>query len=250
MDPLIGLGLTIFFAALRYLIPSTPRLVAVTGIAIGVLTLLTSQLPDNYKPSLIVIALVGAGLISIAIGAHIYQNDLSLKRPLPVPESSGPSTRSDGGDGGSAKVVGSGIAIGGPGGMGGSFGIGGAGGSAEVYGDGLAAGGAGGHAGEHGVWRPPAKSGYEIAQRKLGLPVDPFLRQFGRGGAGPGYGEKLDIIEKLRELYFSDKKINLVSIFADINAVPLEYLNGKLAQNSENWRARIVDDEYEFYLLR
>ena len=152
-----------------------------------------------------------------------------------------------GGKGGDAKVGGSGIAIGAPGGQGGKYGIGGAGGSAEVHGDGLAAGGAGGAAGDDGIWRAPAKSGYEIAQRRLGLPVDPYMRQFGRGAAVPGYEPKLAIIEQLRASYFAVHSKTPQTSFDNINAVPLDYLNDALV-NNEIWRVRIVDDEYEFFI--
>lgn len=154
-----------------------------------------------------------------------------------------------GGKGGDAKVGGSGIAIGGPGGPAGKYGVGGTGGGGEVHGDGLAAGGAGGAAGDDGVWRSPAKSGYEIAQRALGLPVDPYLRQFGRGGAGGGYQPKLEVIEQLRAVYFNKNSTHPETIFENINAVPLDYLNDELFLRRESWRVRIVDDEYEFFAL-
>ena len=153
--------------------------------------------------------------------------------------------------GGDAKVFGNGVAIGGPGGASGKAGIGGAGGSAEVHGDGHAAGGAGGSVNDEGVWRPPAKSGYEVHQRSLGLPVDPSLRQFGRGGAAPGYEPKLQLVQQLRETYFREHRKKPQSIFESIEAVPLEYLNQSLAARNESWRVRIVDgDEYEFYTPR
>ena len=34
-------------------------------------------------------------------------------------------------------------------------------------------------------------------QRARGLPVDPYLAQFGRGGVMPGYNEKLAIVDKI-----------------------------------------------------
>lgn len=154
----------------------------------------------------------------------------------------------NGGKGGNAKVNGDGIAIGGPGGPAGKYGAGGAGGSAVVHGDGLATGGAGGAAGDDSMWRAPAKSGYEIAQRKLGLPVDPYMRQFGRGGAVSGYGPKLSVVEKLRTSYFERHSKRHEPIFENINAVPLDYLNDQLAERNEIWRVRIVDDEYEFFV--
>jgi hypothetical protein len=155
---------------------------------------------------------------------------------------------SSGGKGGNAEVVGHGTAIGGPGGYGGKYGIGGDGGSAVVHGDGLAAGGAGGAGGDNTIWRAPAKSGYEVTQRRLGLPVDSFIRQFGRGGAVPGYEPKLALIEQLRASYFQDYSKKTETIFENINAVPLDYLNSQLATKNDVWRVRIVDDEYEFFV--
>jgi hypothetical protein len=105
-----------------------------------------------------------------------------------------------------------------------------------------------GAAGEDEIWRAPAKSGYEIAQRKLGLPVDPYMRQFGRGGAVPGYEPKLAIIEQLRAAYFTKYSKSPKTIFEDINAVPLSYLNNELVAKKEIWRVRIIDDEYECFI--
>ena len=58
-------------------------------------------------------------------------------------------------------------------------------------------GGGDGNVAGPGVWLPPTRSGYEVHQRALGLPVDPYLAQFGRGGAMPGYNEKLAIVDKI-----------------------------------------------------
>jgi hypothetical protein len=188
---------------------------------------------------------VGTILLLLAVA---LQSQLAIWKSQAGEPTSSPMIEGSGGKGGDAKVGGSGIALGGPGGQAGKHGIGGAGGSAEVHGDGLAAGGAGGAAGEDGIWRAPAKSGYEIAQRKLGLPVDPYMRQFGRGGAVPGYEPKLTIIEQFRAAYFRKYSKSPKTIFEDINAVPLDYLNHELIATKEIWRVRIVDDEYEFFI--
>jgi hypothetical protein len=165
-----------------------------------------------------------------------------------TPSAPKPFTAGEGGKGGDAKVGGSGIAIGGPGGNAGRYGRGGDGGGGEVSGDGIAAGGAGGAAGDDGVWRAPAKSGYEIYQRKMGLPVDPYIRQFGRGGAGAGYEPKFKDVGQLRADYFRKHATKPEGVFENIAAVPLDYLNDALAVKGEDWRVRIVDDEYEFYI--
>ncbi len=202
---------------------------------------------------------VAVTLAIIWLGTYVVIVGLLYQRPALVQPASAPQGQSgpakvgggQGGEGGDAKVFGSGVAIGGPGGQAGKSGRGGAGGSAEVHGDGHAAGGAGGSVNDEGVWRPPAKSGYEVHQRALGLPVDPHLRPFGRGGAAPGYEPKLQLVQQLRDAYFREHEKTPESVFENINAVPLDYLNEALAARKESWRVRIVDgDEYEFFIPR
>jgi hypothetical protein len=82
----------------------------------------------------------------------------------------------------------------------------------------------------------------------MGLPVDPELRQYGRGGAGAGYEPKLQTIELLRTTYFREHATKPQSIFENISAVPLDYLNDALAAKGEAWRVRVIDDEYEFFI--
>lgn len=92
-----------------------------------------------------------------------------------------------GGRGGSAKVSGNGVAIGGSGGQAGVTGIGsgGAGGDAEVIGDGFAMGGEGGEAAQADRGGRGGRSPLEI----LGIPNQQlpdgrWLWEFGRGGDG------------------------------------------------------------------
>ena len=63
-----------------------------------------------------------------------------------------------------------------------------------------------------------------------------------------GYEPKLQMVEQLRSEYFVNFSKNPKSIFEDINAVPLNYLNDALAAKKESWQVRIVDDEYEFFI--
>lgn len=207
------------------------------GITLVALGALMQGAGEASKPITSIIMAIGA--VFLVIGGAVVSNNWGRRHMSEIGK---------GGRGGSASVRGSGIAIGGPGGAGGKYGIGGAGGDAVVNGNGIAVGGAGGTAGDDGVWRAPAKSGYEILQRKLGFPVDPNLRQYGRGGAMPGYEPKLAIIEQLRTSYFQIHSKQQETIFQNINAVPLDYLNDQLAARKEVWRVRIVDDEYEFFI--
>ncbi len=247
MDPLVGLGVSVFFGFLRYRVNAVLKPVASTGMVIGALVMGAGFLPESYRPPILVILLLVVGVLSLTGAGYLYWQHMIKKSPQAATNSP-PEFQGQGGHGGDAKVGGSGIAIGGPGGHAGKGGRGGDGGGGEVKGDGVAAGGAGGHAGDVGVWRPPAKSGYEVYQRAMGLPVDPALRGFGRGGAGAGYEPKLKIVEELRVAYFRDHAKPFRTVFEDINAVPLEYLNDALAATGEVWRVRIVDDEYEFYI--
>jgi hypothetical protein len=156
---------------------------------------------------------------------------------------------SSAGKGGDAKVGGSGTAIGGPGGNVGKYGRGGDGGSAEVQGDGLAAGGAGGSVDSDDLWSPPAQSGYEVAMKAMGQPIDPKLRQYGRGGMSPGYALRYRIVEQIRGEYFETHQKQPESALENVNALPLDYVNQKLAEMDVNWRARIVRGlYYEFYV--
>ena len=197
--------------------------------------------------------LVFTGIISLIIACAIQLKLIKLKSQ-DAKQKTNAIPEGHGGKGGNAEIKGNGIAIGGPGGRAGKYGVGGDGGCAKIEGDGdgpifsIAVGGAGGSAGDYGIWRPPAKSGYEILQRQLGLPIDPFLRQFGRGGAGAGYEPKLKFVEQLRLSYFKELSKSPKTIFEDINAVPLNYLNDELIKKEEFWRVRIVDDEYEFFI--
>ncbi len=237
MDPLVGLGVSVFFGFLRYRVNAVLKPVASTGMVIGALVMGAGFLPESYRPPILVILLLVVGVLSLTGAGYLYWQHMIKKSPQAATNSP-PEFQGQGGHGGDAKVGGSGIAIGGPGGHAGKGGRGGDGGGGEVKGDGVAAGGAGGHAGDVGVWRPPAKSGYEVYQRAMGLPVDPALRGFGRGGAGAGYEPKLKIVEELRVAYFRDHAKPFRTVFEDINAVPLEYLNDALAATGEVWRVR------------
>jgi len=156
-----------------------------------------------------------------------------------------------GGKGGSAAVYGHGAAIGGPGGHSGNLpGIGGDGGSGFVNGDGASAGGEGGSVDGEFEWFPPARSGYEVHQRALNLPVDPVLRQYGRGGMSAGYAEKLAVVQNLRTAFFVTTSAPVRSIDEDIAAVPIAYLNSKLAELGLHWRAKVVQGDYWFFVPR
>ena len=141
---------------------------------------------DEYSllPRLLIVgflsAVAGVGIVESARFIMHKQNPVRVTVTAPVP------FEGQGGKGGDAKVGGSGMAIGGPGGAAGKYGRGGDGGGGEVAGDGIAAGGEGGVAGDDNLWRPPARSGYEVCMERTWPTPDRFMKQFGRG-AGGGY---------------------------------------------------------------
>jgi len=153
-----------------------------------------------------------------------------------------------GGKGGNASVKGSGIAIGGSGGHSGKYGRGGDGGSATLDGDGIAVGGEGGSVDSDVLWHPPARSGYEIGMESSGQPIDPKMRQYGRGGMSAGYAYRYEIVEEIRSDYFTKNNKKKVSALEDVGAVPLNYVNERLSAKGVNWRARIKGLDYEFYI--
>ena len=224
-------------------------LVFCVGLAVT-LTLLvrgrqSAELRDQ-KPMIGPILLMVLGAMVFGGGAIWFY----LRLPDPPPAAISPSVVLQGQAGGGAKVGGDGAAFGGEGGHAGPHGKAGEGGSAEVGGSGFAGGGPGGSVGEEDVWKPPAKSGYEVYCRQMGLPIDPSLRQFGRGGAMSGYEPRLRAVEQLRAEYFKETSTLPRSFFEDIGAVPVEYLNDKLLTHGADWRVRVIDDEYEFFVPR
>jgi len=87
-----------------------------------------------------------------------------------------------------------------------------------------------------------------VLQRALGLPVDPYLAQFGRGGAMPGYTERLVVVDRIREEYLRSRSRLSPENMYDVHSVPLEHINAKLEAIAQPWRARIFDDQFEFFL--
>lgn len=117
-----------------------------------------------------------------------------------------------------------------------------------VNGDGLAAAGEGGSTDTDTVWYPPARSGYEVAMEQLGKPIDPKMRRYGRGGMSGGYAEKYEIVERIRGDYFASTGASSVDAVEGVAAVPLDYVNRRLAEIGFAWRARIAKLDYEFYI--
>lgn len=205
------------------------------GIFIGLaFTVIAMAAPLAFPnvPPLVWHVVMGAGLICLAAFTVMY-----IRAKPTLPEKSG-------GRGGNASVGGSGIAIGGPGGVGGSLGRGGDGGGAKVDGNGIAVGGAGGHAADIGVWRPPAQSGYVVFERALGRTPDPNLAGFGKGGVDPEYYRKLEIVRGI------ERSLGLPSRHhEEADPAHLSEVNNALQSLGETWRARLGPSghDYEFF---
>jgi hypothetical protein len=151
---------------------------------------------------------------------------------------------SHGGDGGGGHIVGNhGTIIGGRGGDGGVAGIGGKGGSGFIQGDdGLIIGGDGGSAatadgrGGRGARGPT---------ERFGFPTD--MWGFGRGGAGtnhPEYERRISLLKKIRNEYISKFSADADFIEAGIDQVPLDWVNQRLTELGESWRAEFGQAGY------
>ncbi|MTK63758.1 MAG: hypothetical protein F8N15_04360 [Methanobacterium sp.] len=82
-----------------------------------------------------------------------------------------------------------------------------------------------------------------------GQPIDPKMRQFGRGGMSPGYLARYQLVEQIRGEFFQANNTAPVDAVENVNAVPLDFVNRRLEEMGVNWRARIVRGlDYEFFV--
>ena len=230
--------------ALLQLMSALPKAFLIAVVLIGATTILAAFFADNSAHFQRQLRTASGVLLVTTLCLFVYAVYVYYPRAT-LRANQGPE--GIGGKGGDAKVGGNGVAIGGPGGHAGKYGSGGNGGNGEVKGNGVSVGGEGGAAGADEVWRPPARSGYEIYMEETGQVPDPY----GRGGAGGGYTAKLQVIEKLRTEYFRSHSQPPQTIFENIGAVPIDYLNGALHAMNQNWRVRIVqgpNGQYEFFI--
>jgi hypothetical protein len=71
----------------------------------------------------------------------------------------------------------------------------------------------------------------------------------GRGGDGPDtpqYKARRLIVEQLKHRYFASRSLPRDRVWWDREMVPLSWINEQLEAAGHRWRAKIVDDEYEF----
>jgi hypothetical protein len=124
------------------------------------------------------------GAICVGVLTWLWTSGTPINPPSAANQ---PTADGGGGRGGNAKVTGSGMAIGGRAGRGGSPGTGrgGDGGSAEVGGDGFALGGEGGEAGQPNRAARGGRGPAEVlGMPKILLPDGRRLWDVGRGGDG------------------------------------------------------------------
>jgi hypothetical protein len=86
--------------------------------------------------------------------------------------------------------------------------------------------------------------------RARGLPVDPQMKRYGRGGIDPEYYRKLRVIYALRGDHSCDALDDLSLDPECQNDVSLDELNKKLEEHGHSWRVRSDDGQYEFFLPR
>jgi hypothetical protein len=64
----------------------------------------------------------------------------------------------------------------------------------------------------------------------------------------PGYNEKLTIVDGIRENYLRSHSNMSPENMYNVHSVPIEYINGALHNLNEAWRARVFDDQFEFFI--
>jgi len=149
-----------------------------------------------------------------------------------------------GGDGGGGTIVGDrGAIFGGMGGDGGSEGAGGAGGSGFIQGnDGRIYGGHGGSCatpdgrGGRGARGPTERLGF------LTVIWGP-----GRGGSGrnrPEYDRRIKVLKTIRTEYMAKFPEDVPFIEAGVDQVPVDWVNQRLKELSEDWRIEICAGGY------
>jgi hypothetical protein len=94
-------------------------------------------------------------------------------------------------------------------------------------------------------------------RERLGLPKTAHMRwpyyepitEPGRGGDAPDtpqYKARRLIVEQLKRKYFFRRGLPLGQVWWDREIVPLAWINERLEADGHQWRATVVDDEYEF----
>ncbi|KQY98357.1 hypothetical protein ASD45_20740 [Pseudolabrys sp. Root1462] len=161
-----------------------------------------------------------------------------------------PPPQAQGGKGGGGEIFGdSGTIIGGKGGnVGpGAEGRGGDGGGGIIHGSGgTIIGGEGGSVDGRSIWYPPAQSGYIQFLEAQGQTPDFNVQYPGAGGASAGWLHRQEIVVKIRDDYFRSKGLLDKIKSSKIEDVPLDYINEKLEEAGQPWRARI--DKKYWYL--
>jgi hypothetical protein len=149
-----------------------------------------------------------------------------------------------GGDGGSGTIFGNrGTVIGGKGGRGGMAGVGGKGGSGFIQGDdGLIIGGDGGSCGTadgrggRGAKGPTERLGFDTSRWG-----------YGRGGSGtnhPEYDRRIRLLAQFRSEYLVRFPTDAPYIEAGADAVPVDWINQRLAESQESWRIELREGLY------
>lgn len=177
----------------------------------------------------------------------------STSNPATKPVAPLPNEIGEGGKGGSGQIFGNnGTIIGGKGGHVGFGGVGrgGDGGGGLIHGDGgTIIGGDGGSVDGVNIWFPPAQSGYISLLESQGQTPEFNVQYPGSGGASGGWGERQDIVVKLRAQYFTRTgQVHKISS-SKIDDVPTDVLNKMIEQAGYPWRARIDRKYWYTYFI-
>jgi hypothetical protein len=152
-----------------------------------------------------------------------------------IPAITGSKGPTGGGAGGSAKVGGSGTAIGGKGGGGGLIGPGGAGGAAEVNGDGFALGGEGGEAGQADRGGRGGRSPFDVLEEM---------------GLGNDTTRQVRIFRKLANEFVAEHPDKSNAILSGKEQLPDDWTNQRLKALGYNWHYSAIENGYRLEQLQ
>ncbi len=188
---------------------------------------------------------IATALVGAVIGISIAFVFLRSKHPKNEPLGARPVAVA--GAGGSVTVA-KGFGQGGPGGsVFGDSGLGGAGGNAHV-GEGIGLGGEGGSVGSDRVWPAPARNGLHVLKNSRGLPVAIHEVMPGRGGAEPGYIERLAIVRRiLQQDVQASNEVNVELLLHNPTDDLIAIVNHRLKAEGFDWKARIREHQIEFF---
>jgi hypothetical protein len=229
----------------------------IAALSFGSMGVVWSATSEDYSLStqMIVSAIIGA-IAAAGLTWALWETRGKERAGPPRSESTSQApmaAQAQGGAGGSGEIFGNNGTI--RAGKGGNVGAGGAGrggdgGGGIIHGDGgTIIGGEGGSVDGVNIWFPPSQSGFIQFLESQGQTPEFNVQYPGAGGATVGWLERQQIVAKIREDYFKKAKQEGKIKSSKIEDVPLEYINKKLKEEGQPWRARIEKKYWYLYYI-